>query len=205
MLARLEGGRLADRVHPELIESTAEIATGICASVDDALRELTRAAARARRPPCEPLGLRLAAAGTHPFSLAEDQRITRRDRYRAARRAAAVRRTARARLRHAHPRRRARPRDLHEGDGGRADRAADPARAVVELAVLARRGDGARARRAPRSSPASRARGCRRASTATTTTPRPSAGSRVPARSSTTRGSGGTSGPTRGSARSRCA
>ena len=29
-----------------------------------------------------PLGMRLAAAGTHPFSLAEDQRITRRDRYR---------------------------------------------------------------------------------------------------------------------------
>jgi hypothetical protein len=38
VLEKLEGGALADRVHPELTESTAEIATGICLSVDDALR-----------------------------------------------------------------------------------------------------------------------------------------------------------------------
>jgi carboxylate-amine ligase len=81
VLADLEGGSIADRVHPELTESTAEIATGICASVDDALRELTELR-RGLATTLKPLGMRLAATGTHPFSLAEDQRITRRDRYR---------------------------------------------------------------------------------------------------------------------------
>jgi carboxylate-amine ligase len=81
VLERLEGGALADRVHPELMESTAEIATGICVSVDDALRELTELR-RGLASTLHPLGMRLAGTGTHPFSLAEDQRITRRDRYR---------------------------------------------------------------------------------------------------------------------------
>jgi carboxylate-amine ligase len=81
LLSELEGGELADRVHPELTESTAEIATGICATVDDALGELTELR-RGLASTLLPLGMRLAAAGTHPFSLAEDQRITRRDRYR---------------------------------------------------------------------------------------------------------------------------
>jgi glutamate---cysteine ligase / carboxylate-amine ligase len=81
VLAKLEGGAIADRVHPELTESTAEIATGICVSVDDALRELTELR-QGLATTLRPLGLRLAATGTHPFSLAEDQRITRRDRYR---------------------------------------------------------------------------------------------------------------------------
>ena len=81
LLSKLEGGELADRVHPELTESTAEIATGICTGVDDALRELTELR-RGLASTLLPLGMRLAAAGTHPFSLAEDQRITRRDRYR---------------------------------------------------------------------------------------------------------------------------
>jgi carboxylate-amine ligase len=81
VLGELEGGALADRVHPELTESTAEIATGICSTVDDALRELTELR-RGLATTLKPLGLRLAAAGTHPFSLAEEQRITRRDRYR---------------------------------------------------------------------------------------------------------------------------
>jgi carboxylate-amine ligase len=81
VLEKLEGGALADRVHPELTESTAEIATGICVDVDDALRELTELR-RGLATTLRPLGMRLAAAGTHPFSLAEDQRITRRDRYR---------------------------------------------------------------------------------------------------------------------------
>jgi carboxylate-amine ligase len=81
VLETLEGGSLADRVHPELTESTAEIATGICVGVDDALRELTELR-RGLATTLHPLGMRLAATGTHPFSLAEEQRITRRDRYR---------------------------------------------------------------------------------------------------------------------------
>jgi carboxylate-amine ligase len=81
VLEKLEGGALAGRVHPELTESTAEIATGICVGVDDALRELTELR-RGLATTLRPLGMRLAATGTHPFSLAEEQRITRRDRYR---------------------------------------------------------------------------------------------------------------------------
>ena len=81
VLEKLQGGALAGRVHPELTESTAEIATGICISVDDALRELTELR-RGLATTLRPLGMRLAGTGTHPFSLAEEQRITRRDRYR---------------------------------------------------------------------------------------------------------------------------
>ena len=65
--------------------------------------------------------------------------------------------------------------------------------------------DGPRSHARRRCSPASRAPACRRGSTPTTTTPRRSAGWRGPARSATTRTSGGTSGRTRASARSSCA
>jgi carboxylate-amine ligase len=81
VLEQVKDGSLADRVHPELTESTAEIATGICISVDDALRELTELR-QGLAATLHPLGMRLGATGTHPFSLAEDQRISRHDRYR---------------------------------------------------------------------------------------------------------------------------
>jgi carboxylate-amine ligase len=81
VLERLDGGTLADRVHPELTECTVEIATGVCSSVDDALRELTEIR-RGIAATVAPLGMRVGATGTHPFSLAEDQRISRGDRYR---------------------------------------------------------------------------------------------------------------------------
>ena len=66
----------------ELFESLVELHTPVCASVADAERELRRmrvhglAIAAAN-------GLRLGAAGTHPFSLFERQRVTGRERYRA--------------------------------------------------------------------------------------------------------------------------
>ena len=66
---------------PELFESTAEVATGICPDVDDARRDLS-AIRRGLATALEPLELRLGSSSTHPFSLSENQRITPRDRYR---------------------------------------------------------------------------------------------------------------------------
>jgi carboxylate-amine ligase len=81
VLAALPDEAWAKRVMPELFESTAEIATGICRSVDDARRDLAEirlGLAGSLRP----LNLRLGSSGTHPFSFSENQRITPRDRYR---------------------------------------------------------------------------------------------------------------------------
>jgi carboxylate-amine ligase len=73
---------IAENVHPELMESTVEAATGVCATIDDARRELT-ALRQGIADAIEPLGLLIGAAGTHPFSRSEEQRITANDRYRA--------------------------------------------------------------------------------------------------------------------------
>ena len=83
--------------------------------------------------------MRLGAAGTHPFSLFENQKITARDRYRAL--VEMLQYVARRELvfgMHVHV---AVPdaRGLPGGDGGRPDRAAGAARALGQLAVLARR------------------------------------------------------------------
>ena len=93
-------------------------------------------------------GLR-GSAGTHPFSLFERQRITAKDRYYAL--IDQLQYVARRELIFGmHPRRGRRPR---QGDPG-GQRAAAPARAsaraVGELAVLARRANGARVEQADR-------------------------------------------------------
>ncbi len=70
-----------DSVKPELHQAALEISTGAAATIDEAgeqlrrLRTTVRERARAR-------GLRLAAAGTHPFARWEDQRISPDERYR---------------------------------------------------------------------------------------------------------------------------
>ena len=80
--AMLEEGKrlLKERVKPELHQSVVELGTGICkdarevrADVSELRRELIRLAARN--------GLRVAAAGTHPFSHWADQEITPDPRY----------------------------------------------------------------------------------------------------------------------------
>ena len=71
----------ADAVVPELTECCVEVATGVARTVDDARRDLTEIR-KGLGKALEPLGLRFASAGTHPFSRSEDQRITSRDRYR---------------------------------------------------------------------------------------------------------------------------
>jgi carboxylate-amine ligase len=77
----LAGGPLEGRAHPELMQSTLEVASVVCGTVDE-LRSDLEAVRRGVTAAIEPLGLRLGGAGAHPFSLSEDQRITTRDRYR---------------------------------------------------------------------------------------------------------------------------
>ena len=75
------GGPLEGHVQAELTECTVELATGVCADLDEARRELLELR-RGLGDAIRPLGVRAGGAGTHPFSLPEQQRITRKDRYR---------------------------------------------------------------------------------------------------------------------------
>ncbi len=72
--------RYADCVKPELFQSVLEIATRPCAGVPEAAAEL----ADLRRIVGEVVereGMRLGAAGTHPFARCDEQRIVQRERY----------------------------------------------------------------------------------------------------------------------------
>ena len=204
VLDAVQGDELADRINSELMQSVLEIATPVCTTAGDVMRELTtlrgyvrdvaRDTGSARRlgrdAPVQPL--RAAAHhGQGPLPRAD--------------RPAAVRRAARADLRDAHPRRRRRS---GQGDPGRQRAAAAPRaapRALGELAVLARASQPGSRRAGRSSSRRSRARARRRASATTRTTPASSASSNAPGASRTTRTSGGTSGRTRSGGRSRCA
>ena len=64
------------------MQSVLEIATPVCRTAGDVLRELTTLRAYVQGIAHEQ-GMRVGSAGTHPFSLFERQRITARDRYRA--------------------------------------------------------------------------------------------------------------------------
>ena len=81
VIAQLPDQPWAAHVMPELFESTAEVATGICRTIDDARADLT-AIRRGLAGVLPAMGLRLGSAGAHPFSRSEEQRITPRDRYR---------------------------------------------------------------------------------------------------------------------------
>ena len=141
VLDAVEDGEHHGRLHAELMQSVLEVTTPVChtaADVHAALSQLrTYVAAVAREQGC-----RFGSAGTHPFSLFERQRITARDRYRAARRPAAIHRAARADLRHAHPRRGRRAGEGDPGDERTARAPAAVSRAVGVVAVLARRAEG---------------------------------------------------------------
>ena len=65
---------LAERVKPEIHQSVAEVGTGICKTVQDAEREVF-GLRRFLRTIAEKQGLRIAAAGTHPFADWRDQEI----------------------------------------------------------------------------------------------------------------------------------
>jgi len=72
--------KLGDKVKREMMQSVVEVGTTICENVDEARQQL----ADMRGTLAELLkgdGLRLACAGTHPFSRWQEQKITEYDRY----------------------------------------------------------------------------------------------------------------------------
>jgi carboxylate-amine ligase len=76
-----EGKRLLhERLRPELHQSVLEGGTGICSNVEEMRRDVTELRTEIIRL-AQRNGLRVAAAGTHPFSHWADQPITDNERY----------------------------------------------------------------------------------------------------------------------------
>ena len=69
-----------DSVKRELHQSIVEVGTKICGSVEELAEEIIRSR-RGLSEAAERVGLRVAAAGTHPFSSWSDQRLSPGDRY----------------------------------------------------------------------------------------------------------------------------
>jgi glutamate---cysteine ligase / carboxylate-amine ligase len=81
LLTAAAGETFSESFRAEMIQSVVEAGTGICETVDQAREEVARlrgTLARLLRPD----GLRIACAGTHPFSRWQEQLITDEDRYR---------------------------------------------------------------------------------------------------------------------------
>lgn len=77
----LEGDRVVlENIHPELHTSTLEVASEVCADLDEARAELTRLRRRVRGLARES-GLEILAAGTHPSAAWQQQEITPLARY----------------------------------------------------------------------------------------------------------------------------
>jgi carboxylate-amine ligase len=81
VLAKAAEGEFADRIHSELMQSVVEITTPVCRNVGEVAAELKRLREHVSEV-ARTEGVRYAAAGTHPFSFFERQRITAKDRYR---------------------------------------------------------------------------------------------------------------------------
>jgi carboxylate-amine ligase len=73
-------GRYGDQIKREMMQSVVEAGTKICADIGEAREEIVTLrgtiAALIR-----PAGLRIASAGTHPFSHWQDQEVTEHERY----------------------------------------------------------------------------------------------------------------------------
>jgi glutamate---cysteine ligase / carboxylate-amine ligase len=69
-----------DQVKRELHQSIVEVGTKICESVDELAEEIIRSR-RGLSDAAERVGLRVAAAGTHPFSSWTEQRLSPGERY----------------------------------------------------------------------------------------------------------------------------
>jgi carboxylate-amine ligase len=82
VLDAVEGDEFADRINAELMQSVLEIATPVCRTAGDVMRELQTLRGYVSDVAGNE-GLRVGSAGTHPFSLFERQRITAKDRYHA--------------------------------------------------------------------------------------------------------------------------
>jgi glutamate---cysteine ligase / carboxylate-amine ligase len=71
---------LGEDVKAEMLQSVVEVGTKICSGVAEARDEVLRLRGTLTAL-LEPEGMRIASAGTHPFSHWQDQRITELDRY----------------------------------------------------------------------------------------------------------------------------
>jgi glutamate---cysteine ligase / carboxylate-amine ligase len=72
--------KLGEKVKREMMQSVVEVGTTICENVDEA-REQLGEMRQTLSDLLKPEGLRIACAGTHPFSRWEEQQITDHDRY----------------------------------------------------------------------------------------------------------------------------
>ncbi len=81
-LIGVAGERLPDpsRLHGELLRNTVELVTGVCASVGDAMVDLSRLL-DAVLPVADRLGVDLFGAGAHPFATWDAQQLTEGHRY----------------------------------------------------------------------------------------------------------------------------
>lgn len=73
-------GRLAEQLKPELHQSVVEIGTQVCENIQEAREDLYKLRSELAKTAMES-GMRIAAAGTHPFSHWKDQKITEHPRY----------------------------------------------------------------------------------------------------------------------------
>jgi glutamate---cysteine ligase / carboxylate-amine ligase len=80
LLAAARTSSLVDDVRAEMLQSVVEVGTKICANVDEARAEVLRLRGGLAGL-LNPEGLRIASAGTHPFSHWQDQRVTEIERY----------------------------------------------------------------------------------------------------------------------------
>jgi len=81
LLDEAAAGDLAQQLKPELMQCVLESGTVVCRDIGEAAADLRRLRAWVAEH-ARTRGLRLGAAGTHPSSLFEHQKITARDRYR---------------------------------------------------------------------------------------------------------------------------
>jgi carboxylate-amine ligase len=81
VLTDVHGSEFAERIGPELMQSTVEISTPVCRTAADVHESLCKLRGYVTEV-AHGNDLRVGSAGTHPFSLFERQRITARDRYR---------------------------------------------------------------------------------------------------------------------------
>ena len=80
LLAAAASSSLVDDVRAEMLQSVVEVGTRICADVGEARAEVLRLRGGLAGL-LKPEGLRIASAGTHPFSHWQDQRVTEMERY----------------------------------------------------------------------------------------------------------------------------
>jgi len=78
----LEGGKvlLKEQIKPEMHQSVVELGTEICTSITNAREHVVELRSKLASL-ANKAGLRIASAGTHPFSKWQDQLITEGDRY----------------------------------------------------------------------------------------------------------------------------